>query len=241
MVATTALTQPLRTIATTQPQLLASLPANSTCFTQGLELYQDHLYQSCGAPSGKTSSLIVSHAKNGTLVSSKALPGFFAEGLTILDDTLFLLSWQEQTLRAFTLPALKQVRTASYRGEGWGVAALGEGFVMSNGSDTLTIRDRSFAIKRTIAVTLQGKPLSRLNELEYAKGSIWANIWYSPIIVQIDPASGRVVRSIDCSALMRQAGPLSTEQVLNGIAYNKARDSFYITGKEWKVLFEVRM
>jgi glutaminyl-peptide cyclotransferase len=112
---------------------------------------------------------------------------------------------------------------------------------MSNGSDTLFVRNSHFSVIKIIPVRISGKPLSRLNELEYVKGLIYANVWYDTNIYMIDSKTGTVMRVIDCSSLVQKNASMSSEDVLNGIAYNPEKGTFYITGKNWRYIFEVRL
>jgi glutaminyl-peptide cyclotransferase len=108
---------------------------------------------------------------------------------------------------------------------------------MSNGSDTVFVRNRTFTIIRKIPVTSQGLPVKNLNELEYAEGKIYANVWYSDSILEVNPKNGHVERIVDCSELVKKEQPASPECVLNGIAYCPAAGTFYLTGKKWKNIF----
>ena len=112
---------------------------------------------------------------------------------------------------------------------------------MSNGSDTLFIRNKKFSITKKVSVMLAGKKLSALNELEYVKGLVYANVWFDKSIYVIQPKTGRVIKIVDCSSLVAQNASLSDQDVLNGIAYNSTTGTFFLTGKNWRYIFEVKL
>lgn len=137
--------------------------------------------------------------------------------------------------------AFERVGTFTYQGEGWGLCYDGQRLYMSDGSATLTVREpRTFEALGTVAVTLGGSPMPLLNELECARGALYANVWQTNAIVEIDKASGRVTSVFDASGLLSEAEAAEAD-VLNGIAYDPARDTFFITDKLWPKLFEVRL
>jgi glutamine cyclotransferase len=158
-----------------------------------------------------------------------------------MDSTLVQLSWREKAALVYSLPSLKFARSFSYEGEGWGLTSSASSFYMSTGSDTLFVRNKKFSVTRKIAVTLSTKRLLSLNELEYVKGLIYTNVWFDKSIYVIQPKTGRVVRIIDCANLAAQNGSSSDQDVLNGIAYNSDTGTFFLTGKNWRYMFEVKM
>lgn len=168
---------------------------------------------------------------------------YFGEGLALVGDRLIQLTWQEGTAFVYDRATFERVGTFSYEGEGWGLCFDGEALYMSDGSATLTRRDpETFEVLETVEVTLRGEPVALLNELECAKGRVYANVFTTDVIVRIDPASGRVQGVVDASALLsaEERARLTRDAVLNGIAYNPEADTFYLTGKLWPKLFEVR-
>jgi glutamine cyclotransferase len=159
-----------------------------------------------------------------------------------MENSIVQITWREQTALTYSLADVSPGTTLVYSGEGWGLTSDRKGFFyMSNGSDTIFVRNRSFTIVRKIPVTSQGLPVKNLNELEYAEGKIYANIWYSDTILEINPKNGHVERIVDCSELMKKERPASPECVLNGIAYNNETKDFYLTGKKWKNIFVVEI
>ena len=158
-----------------------------------------------------------------------------------MGNLLVQLTWREQTALTWSFPGLSPGAPMMYSGEGWGLASDGRHFYMTDGSDTVFVRSADFAIVRKLAITSAGIPVKNLNELEFVKGKLYANVWYRNRILEISAASGRVLRIIDCSSLVRQEQPDSPECVLNGIAYNQENGCFYMTGKKWKKMFVVKL
>jgi glutaminyl-peptide cyclotransferase len=167
----------------------------------------------------------------------------FAEGLARVDDHLFQLTWRENIAIEFSLATFEPIGFFQYEGEGWGLCYDGEYLFMSNGSSTLTKRDpETFQIVEAVPVVMRGEPIDQLNELECVNGFIYANIWKTNYIVQIDKETGHVIARIDASNLLtdEERAQLDSSAVLNGIAYDQDNNVFLITGKYWPKLFEVR-
>ena len=219
------------------PKLLGSLPHDSTSFTQGLFFRKGRLYESTGLYGKSTIRLL--DTAGSVLLNRPLSKGFFAEGCAFFGGRIFQITWKEQRCFVYSPKELLPVDTLSYAGEGWGLSGNDTFLVMSNGSDTLYFRNSHFGLLRKLPVSNGGTALERLNELEYARGYIYANVWFSDFIFEINPESGNVERIIDCSELVAREDPGSNEQVLNGIAYDPASDRFYVTGKNWKNIFVV--
>ena len=181
--------------------------------------------------------------KTGTVLQRVDLPSrYFAEGLAALHGKLFQLTWQNQMGFVYELQSFQQERDFSYEGEGWGLTTDGASLIMSDGTDRIRFLDpNSFVVKKSIAVTAQGRPVNRLNELEYIKGEIFANVWGTDFVVRIEPASGRVLGVINFRGLLGPNERDATTDVLNGIAYDSVGDRLFVTGKKWPKLFEVRL
>lgn len=211
-------------------------------FTQGLLLDGDNLYESSGLYG--RSLLRVYNAKTNALVRQQALNRkLFAEGLTKIDQELYLLTWKASKLMVFDANNLRFKRNMPYQGEGWGLTNNDKYFIMSNGSTQLFFRDqKNFDLVKKVTVKNRWRAYDKLNELEYAQEHIWANIWQSHLILKIAPDSGRVVGIADMSELVkRQQHPgKSPEKVLNGIAYDPSEDAFWITGKLWSKRYLIR-
>lgn len=225
---------------TLKPVIIASIPHDSLAFTQGLIYREGFLYESTGLYGH--SSLRKVDAQTGEVLQSIALGGqYFGEGLALKGSRLVQLTWMESRAFVYSFPGITPLDTFFYDGQGWGLAADSAHFIMSDGSDNLYFRDDDFRMAKTVKVARDGQPIFSLNELEYANGHIYANIWYSNFILEIDPPTGRVKRVIDCSELAAIENPTDPRAVLNGIAYCPERNTFYCTGKLWKKMFEIRL
>lgn len=222
-------------------EVIERYPHDTDAFTQGLELHDGLLYESTGQY-GESDVRIVEPA-TGAVQQQTALPDeFFGEGLTLVDDRIWQITWRENTAFAYGRDTLTEQDRVDYEGEGWGVChdPAGERLVMSDGTDELTFRDpETFEPTGTVTVTRAGEPQTMINELECVGDDVWANIWLTDEIVCIDPDSGEVEAVVDASGLLTDAeqGPAD---VLNGIAAIPDTDSFLITGKLWPWLFEVQ-
>jgi glutaminyl-peptide cyclotransferase len=226
--------------ATILPMITATLPRDSSAFTQGLFFHEGRLYESHGLYGH--SGLLVIDARNGsTLKRIDCAPDIFAEGCTEFNGALVQLTWREQVAYVYGLPNIDKSKTLTYAGEGWGLTSDGTRLYMSDGSDTITVRNEDFTIVNKLPVRAGGMPVSRLNELEWVHGKILANIWYTGKIVEIDPKNGRALRFIDCAELIRREHPRSEDQVLNGIAFDPATGLLYLTGKKWRNIYLVKV
>jgi len=222
-----------------QPRILRAIPHDTKAFTQGLLWHKGSLYESTGLYG--QSSLRCIDPTTGAITKNSPVPEVFAEGLCLMDSLLVQLTWKEGAAIKYSIADFSMRGSFSYAGEGWGLTSNGSSFIMSNGTDTLYTRNRHFSVTRKTPVTLSGIPLTALNELEYVKGMVYANVWFNNNIYAIQPSTGVVVRIIDCSALVKENGSGSDQDVLNGIAHNDATGTFYITGKNWRYIFEVRL
>jgi glutamine cyclotransferase len=220
--------------------VVKTIPHNTSSFTQGLIYYDGMLYESTGLYG--QSSLQKIDPDTGIVQEVLPVSDVFAEGLTRWENRLIQLTLKDKTAFVYNLSDFSQIGTFHYETEGWGLTTDKNHLIMSDGTDVISFRNPfSFETERKIRVTLGGKPLYRINELEYVDGFIYANIWYENYIIQIDPANGKVVGVIDASPLLRMQPPLSEDSILNGIAYNDETHTFYLTGKNWPTIFEVTL
>ncbi|MGB6364005.1 MAG: glutaminyl-peptide cyclotransferase [Thermoanaerobaculia bacterium] len=221
-----------------EAKVLAAYRHDPEAYTQGLIWMNGHLYESTGHYARSTLRRV--DLESGEVEQSVALPPeYFGEGLAAVGDLLIQLSWREQTALLWDLESLERTSELSYLGEGWGLCYDGRKLFMSDGSDILTVRDpETLEEIRRLRVTLSGRPLANLNELECAEGWIYANVYQTETLVRIDSDTGEVRATIDASALLSSAERRGID-VLNGIAYNDDTGSFYLTGKLWPKLFEV--
>lgn len=214
-------------------------PHDKYAYTQGLFFENGVLYESCGQYG--QSSLRTVDLKTGKVLSKSNLDSkYFAEGSVIFGGNLYLLTWREQLCFVYEPSSFKKIGELRYSGEGWGLTTDGKELIMSNGSATISFLDpMTFMENRRVNVTLNGKPVDYINELEYINGEIWANVYLEDYIVTIDPSSGCITSVIDCSDVYPAAVRSAHADVLNGIAYNKADGSIYITGKYWPHLYKI--
>lgn len=221
-------------------EVVSSAPHDTSAFTQGLEVDGGQLYEGTGLEG--RSSIQRSDLATGAVQARQELdPSFFGEGLTLAGDRLWQLTWKNGVAIARDPQTLAETGRVDYEGEGWGLCAQPDRLVMSDGSDTLTFRDRTtFAVLGTVDVTAAGTPLTELNELECTPdGQVWANVWRTDQIVRIDPGSGHVTAVVDAAGLLTPE-QASGADVLNGIAALPGTDEFLVTGKLWPTVFTVR-
>jgi glutamine cyclotransferase len=223
------------------PEILSEIPHDPQAFTQGLVFENGSLYESTGIY-GQSTLRQLDAATGKILRTRKVASEYFAEGLTLWHGQLIQLTWKQGVAFGYPLKDWKrEPQRFSYSGEGWGLTSHGNSLWMSNGTDTLFRRDANFHINRKVGVTLQGKPLKHLNELEMVGGKILANVWYSDSLYLIHLRSGHVEQVIDASELVRRSGRKSRDDVLNGVAYDSQSKTFYLTGKNWAKIFRVRL
>ena len=209
-------------------------------YTQGLEFYKGRLFEGTGQ-FGKSKVSEVTLDGEPVEGFSQTLNGaYFGEGITIHDDLLYQLTWKKGKCFVYSLDGSIQILDDfDFIGqEGWGLCNDGEFLIMSDGTERITFRNpKNFQIQKTIDVYNDRGPMTQLNELEYIDGKIYANVYQTNLVVAIDPESGKVLEQINCDALY--AAGRGNGEVLNGIAFNSETGKTYLTGKNWKYLFEV--
>jgi glutamine cyclotransferase len=231
-------------------EILETRPHPRQYFTQGWQLDGDRFFESSGLY-GK--SFLVAYDKNNTVLKRASLPASaFAEGLAVLNNRIFVLTWKSEIAYEYSKEDFTLVNQHRYQGEGWGLTHNGTELIMSDGSSRLGFIDpNTFTQTRSISVYSLRKasqdgadgamkdmaksiPWTNINELEYARDLIWANVWQQPVILAIDPQSGRVLGILNLTDLVNSNTRYPQHESLNGIAYDAARDAFWITGKLWK-------
>ena len=232
-------TQPIMDVQLRKVEVLREFPHERDAYTQGLVWWNGNLFESTGREAESTLRRL--DPETGRVEQRIDIPAqYFGEGLALVDERLIMLTWRAQRAFAFERDSFQLLDTYRYQGEGWGLCYDNERLVMSDGSDRLAFRDPiTLELIGEQRVRLRGQPLYELNELECVDGAIYANVWTEDFIVRIDPASGLVTDYINAAGLLR-GGDLIGSEVLNGIAYNPNAQTFYITGKWWPKMFEVR-
>ncbi len=236
----------VRVLSDVIPEKLVAKEVNAyphliTSFTQGLEFYKGELFEGTGDPDNIGATYVaVVDMNTGEWGRKMGVPGYFGEGITILNDKLYQLTYKTGKCFVYSADKLEHVKEFDYAGEGWGLCNDGKQLIMSNGTEEIYFRDpESFSTLRTIQVYDNSGPVVELNELEYIDGMIYANVWRSGgRVVVIDPKTGKVMKDIDASSLAIH-GKVAKSDVLNGIARNPANGKIYMTGKYWAKLFEV--
>jgi len=231
-------------------KILAERSHKTSLFTQGFLVKDGNFYESSGL---YAKSQLVSYpiaepestwAKlTAPFTQKQRIPDrFFAEGLTLLNNKLYLITWQENTAFVYDAATFSLQKTFNYTGEGWGLATDGKHIIRSDGSSQLFFHNAdTFTVEKTINVKFKYEAILNLNELEYAEGFIWANIWHDNRIVKINPATGDVVGVIDFSEIAKGLKLKDGESVLNGIAYDANKKAYWITGKQWPKMFLVKL
>jgi glutamine cyclotransferase len=237
------------TVAMYDYEIVKTYPHDPKAFTQGLEFHDGVLYEGTGGDGENNDPFFSSLRKvdfaTGKVSQKYDLPReYFGEGITILGDKIYQLTWREMTAFEYDLKDFKLLRELRYSGEGWGLTNDGTNLIMSDGTHVIRfVNPQDFKTVRTIVVNDErGKPVMQLNELEFVKGEIWANIWQTGWIVRIDPATGKLLGRVDMNKLSDEVQEKNPHaDVLNGIAYDPAGDRLFVTGKLWPSLFEIKV
>ena len=217
-------------------------PHDPRAFTEGLFYLNGELFESTGMP-GQSDVRRVRLADGVVLQSRRLNSKLFGEGIVNWGPELISLTWQDHIGYRWDRKTLTQTKAFSYPGEGWALTQDGKHLIMSDGTSSLRVLDpKTFRELRRIKVTADGKPVDQLNELEWVKGEILANIWQTTFIARIDPVTGRIKGWIDLSEIPEaQAQVGRGDAVANGIAYDRQHDRLFVTGKYWAHLYEVRL
>lgn len=222
-------------------KVVNSFPHDPTAFTQGFVYRDGFLYESTGLY-GK-SSLRRTNPATGEVLAKTTLPErFFGEGITIIGESIYQLTWRLGQGFIYDKQTLEHKGSFAYSTEGWGLTDDGASLIMSDGTEKLYfLSPESFKVTKVISVKEDGSPVTTLNELEYAGGKIYCNIWLSDDIVVVNPESGVVERHISLGELRKRLSLPEKAEVLNGIAWKPASDTFFITGKLWSEVFEIKL
>jgi glutamine cyclotransferase len=222
--------------------IVATYPHDTSYFTEGLEFYNGKLLESTGNK-GK-SKLIETDLQTGKASKSISLDNkFFGEGLTVVNDTLYQLTWQEHIAHLYSVKDFKKIKELPFSRDGWGLTNDGKSLIASDGSSNLYFYEPgTLRLLKTQLITENGSPAVNINELEYINGYVYANQWQYNYIIKIDPNSGQVVGKLDLTDLVNKVKAQDPHaEVLNGIAYNPETKKFYVTGKNWPQIFELNI
>lgn len=229
------------TIPTYSYKIKNSWPHDKRAYTQGLIFLDGILWESTGQYG--SSSLRKVELKTGKVLKQISVPQkYFAEGMTVFNNRVFQLTWQEHKGFIYDPVTFQIQGEFTYTGEGWGLTHDGESLIMSDGTNQIRFLDpATLQTKRTISVFDAGEPIEQLNELEYINGEIYANVYQTDSIVRVDPKSGKILGRIDLTGLLKTKERTGEEDVLNGIAYDETGKRIFVTGKMWPKLFEIEI
>lgn len=221
-------------------QVVHVYPHDPKAFTQGLQWVDGVFYEGTGQVG--QSSIRRVEIETGKVLQQHDVPApYFGEGITVWKNDLFELTWQTHVAFVYDRQTFKLKKQFNYPGEGWGLTHDGTNLIMSDGTSELRVLDPvTFVEMRRINVTAAGAPLRQLNEIEFVKGEIFANVWQTDYLARITPDSGKVTGYIDLRGLLTPAERASTD-VLNGIAYDQKTDRLFVTGKWWPKVFEIKL
>ena len=220
-------------------KVVREYPHDVTSYTQGLFFYRDSLYESTGQwgeSTFRTVDLETGEALSRMDFSRK----YFIEGSIFFEGTLYLLTWTNNLVFLYDADTRKYRETVAYPREGWGLTTDGKQLIASDGSSFLYFMDKDLNVERRLRVTMDGKSVRYLNELEYIDGKVWANVYTTDTIVIIDPADGKVEATVDCRGLLPYRERTAETDVLNGIAVDR-KGRIFLTGKYWPKMFEIEL
>lgn len=222
-------------------RVVNTFPHDREAFTQGLVYDRGALYEGTGLRG--RSELRKIELPGGQVLRRLKLPGrFFGEGITIVNEKVIQLTWKSHIGFVYNKETFKLLHNFYFPTEGWGITHDGTQLIMSDGTSKLHFLDTSsFNVTGSIEVRDKGIPVADLNELEYIKDEIWANVWATDRIVRISPETGQVTGWIDLKGLLKEEGPTRPVDVLNGIAYDEENERLFVTGKLWPTIFEIEL
>lgn len=221
-------------------KIIKTYPHDKKAYTQGLIYENGIMYEGTGQKG--ESVLRKVNFENGKLISELSLPAqYFGEGITIFNDRIIQLTWTSRTGFVYDKNTFKLITTLQYPTQGWGITTDGKKLIMSDGSATIHFLDPEYfnEISKIDVYDHEGS-VNNLNELEYIDGLVYANIYQTEEIIAFDPVTGKVLKRIDCRKIIPDGYHNEQDNVLNGIAYDKENDRYFITGKRWPSLFEVK-
>ncbi len=228
-------------IPTDSYTLVKKWPHDRGAFTEGLLFWDGMLIESTGLNGRSTLRKV--DLETGVVRQEVKLPAqCFGEGITVLGEKVFQLTWLSHRGFIYDVKTMNREGEFSFSGEGWGLTTDGHSLIMTDGSNRIRFIDPdSFRVTRTIEVFAHGEPVKMLNELEYVKGELYANVWQTEFVLRIDPDTGRILGAIDFVGILPQSERNKDTDVMNGIAYDASGDRLFVTGKNWPELFQVKV
>jgi glutamine cyclotransferase len=222
-------------------KIVARFPHSTESYTEGF-FYRDGLFYEGTGLAGH-SALMAIQPETGKVLQRVELPAeYFGEGIVDWGPNVYEWTWQSHICFVYDRFSLRMIKQFAYIGEGWGMTRTTREIITSDGTATLRFRDPdTFKETHHLVVTDDGQPIKQLNELEYIKGEIYANIWHSDRIARISPRNGHVIAWIDLTGLLPDSQKINDESVLNGIAYDEKLDRLFVTGKQWPTVFEIKI
>lgn len=222
-------------------EVVASYPHLTTSYTQGLQFIDGVMWEGTGEY-GHSRLQTIDLASGKAEVKVELPDKEFGEGITVLGDKIYQLTWQNRVMHIYDRASCRLLRDETYEGEGWGLTSDGKMLYMSDGTSLIRVLDpQTLKKERTISVFCNGQSLPYLNELEWIDGRIWANVYTLDQIVMINPESGMVEGVLDLTGILPDEDRYITTDVLNGIAYDEATGRIFVTGKNWSKLFEIKL
>ena len=222
-------------------EVISVTPHDTGSYTQGLQIKDGRMFESTGQYG--ESSVRELEMATGKVLRKRPFPAsIFAEGLTLHDNELWMLTWREKKAFVLEPDTFKQLRTFPYEGEGWGLTSNGSQLIMSDGGSTLDfVSAKDFSVKKSVEVKDAGRTLRDVNELEFVKGAVFANIYRTDRIARIYAESGAVTGWLDLSGLRGRLPEPNRAEAMNGVAYDEKTGHFWVTGKYWSLMFEIKL
>ncbi len=222
-------------------KIVAKYPHSTSNYTEGFFYLDGMFYEGTGL-TGHSAVMATDPTTGNTIKHREIQPQYFGEGIVDWGTNIYEWTWKSHICFVYNRATLQPIKQFTYAGEGWGMTRTAKEIITSDGSATLRFRDpETFQETRHILVTDGNKVIDNLNELEFIKGEIYANIWHSDMIARISPADGHVISWIDLTGLLPAGQRIDAESVLNGIAYDSQHDRLFVTGKQWPTIFEIKM
>jgi glutamine cyclotransferase len=222
-------------------QVVAKYPHSTDSYTEGFLFLDGLFYEGIGI-AGHSALLAIQPETGQSVQKREMAPEYFGEGIVDWGPNIYQWTWKSHICFVYDRFSLRPVKQFSYGGEGWGMTRTAKELITSDGSATLRFRDPdTFKETRSILVKDGKKTIDELNELEFIKGEIYANVWHSDLIARIAPQDGHVIAWIDLTGLLPADQKINEESVLNGIAYDAQHDRLFVTGKQWPTVFEIKV